>query len=135
MKKIFAIPVEGGKLSAHFGRSEAFAFVEVEGNDIQRVTVKQTPEHQPGAFPRFVAAQGATDVIAGGMGPQAVNLFNEAGINVFLGAPIDQPENLVRDFLQEKLQLSSNACSHDGHGHDHDHHHDHGHGHGHHPHH
>lgn len=137
MKKIFAIPVEGENLSAHFGRSEAFAFVEVEGNDIQRVTLKPTPEHQPGSFPRFVAAQGATDVIAGGMGPHAVSLFNEAGINVFLGAPIDRPENLVRDFLQGSLQLSANYCDHDGegHGHDHHHHHGHGHGHGHHPHH
>ncbi|MGC8865211.1 MAG: NifB/NifX family molybdenum-iron cluster-binding protein [Bacteroidales bacterium] len=133
MKKIFAVPVEGDVLSAHFGSSEAFAFVEVEGNTIVKVTRMETPVHEHGAFPRFVAAHGATDVIAGGMGPHAVNLFKESGINVYLGAPIDRPENLVRDFLQGVLKLSANYCSHDDQGHDHDHHSHHGHGH--HPHH
>ena len=79
------------------------------------------PEHQPGTFPKWVAANGATDVIAGGMGPMAVNLFNEAGVNVFVGAPADTAENLVNQFLAGKLSLNANYCNQDdehGHGHD-----------------
>lgn len=129
MKKIFAIPIEGDMLSSHFGSSEAFAFVEVEGNDIKSIILKEAPEHQPGSFPRFVAAHGATDVIAGGIGPHAVHLFHEAGINVFVGAPIDRPENLVREFLRGNLKLSANSCKHEVEGHAHDHHHHHKHRH------
>lgn len=77
----------GDILSAHFGHCQAFAFVDVENNAITNITMMDPPEHQPGTFPKWVAANGATDVIAGGMGPMAVNLFNEAGINVFVGAP------------------------------------------------
>jgi predicted Fe-Mo cluster-binding NifX family protein len=123
MKKKIAIPLEGNVLSAHFGHCQAFAFVEVENNEIKNITVLDPPEHQPGTFPRFVAAQGATDVIGGGMGPQAISLFNEAGVNVFIGAPIDTPEKLVRSFLDGNLQLSANYCNHDGHKHEHGHHH------------
>lgn len=126
MKKIIAIPLENGILSAHFGRCQAFAFVHVENNVIKNVEVLETPEHQPGSFPRFVAANGATDVIAGGMGPQAISLFNQAGINVFIGAPVDTPEQLVNDFLSGKLLLNANYCDHDHHDH-HDHHHGHHH--------
>jgi predicted Fe-Mo cluster-binding NifX family protein len=119
MKKIIAIPLENGVLSTHFGHCQAFAFVNVENDKITNITVLDPPEHQPGTFPRFVAANGATDVIGGGMGPQAISLFNAANVNVFIGAPVETPENLVNDFLAGKLQLSANYCDHDSEGHGH----------------
>jgi predicted Fe-Mo cluster-binding NifX family protein len=124
MKKRIAIPIENGLLCSHFGHCQAFAFVDVEGDKITDVTVLDPPEHMPGSFPRFIAEQGATDVIGGGMGPQAVNLFNQAGINVFIGAPVDKPEQLVSDFIKGDLQLNANYCDHGegGHGHGHHHH-------------
>jgi len=125
MKKKIAIPLEGNVLSAHFGHCEAFAFVEVEDNEIKNITVLDPPEHQPGTFPRFVAAQGATDVIGGGMGNRAIELFKEASVNVFIGAPIDKPEKLVIDFLSGKLKLNANYCDHGGEGHEHTHGHHH----------
>ncbi|HBI81730.1 MAG TPA: ATPase [Bacteroidales bacterium] len=122
MNKRIAIPVENDVLSSHFGRCQAFAFVDVENDTVTKVTVLAPPAHQPGTFPRFVAANGATDVIAGGMGPQAIDLFNQAGVNVFIGAPVEEPAKLVSDFITGKLQLSANYCDHsDGHHHDHHH--------------
>jgi predicted Fe-Mo cluster-binding NifX family protein len=125
MKKIIAIPIEGQVLSEHFGHCQAFAYVDVDNNRITNITIKDPPEHQPGTYPRWVAANGATDVIAGGMGPMAVNLFIEAGVNVFVGAPVDSPVNLVNNFLAGKLTLNANYCDHHGegdhHGHEHRH--------------
>lgn len=125
MKKRIAIPMAGGKLSAHFGHCEAFTFVDVQDDKIIQVKSFDPPEHQPGTFPRWVAAQGATDVLAGGMGPQAVGLFNQFGINVFVGAPVKTAEELVDDFIHNRLDLSANYCDHDsdGHHHGHGHHH------------
>ncbi len=137
MKKIIAIPLSGGKLSAHFGHSEAFAFVTTENQSIQGIITATPPEHVPGSFPRWVAANGATEVIAGGMGPQAVSIFNNLGINVFVGAPALDPLEIVEAYLEGKLQLQANYCDHDshhhgdGHHHDHHHHHNHNHEHGH----
>jgi predicted Fe-Mo cluster-binding NifX family protein len=91
MKKIIAIPLENGVLSAHFGHCQAFAFVEVENDKITNITVLDPPQHQTGTFPRFVASHGATDVIAGGMGPQAISLFLDSNVNVFLGATVKTP--------------------------------------------
>lgn len=123
MKKRIAVPVENGVLCAHFGHCQAFAFVDVSDTQITNLTVMNPPEHQPGTYPRWVAENGATDVIAGGMGPMAVNLFNEAGVNVFVGAPVESPEQLVRNFLAGRLTLNANYCDHHGegghHGHEH----------------
>jgi len=121
MNKRIAIPVENGILCPHFGHCQAFAFVDVKGNLITDVSIIDPPEHQPGTFPRFVTAHGATDVIGGGMGPQAIALFNEAGINVFIGAPVAGPKKLVQDFISGNLQLSANYCDHGSEGHEHVH--------------
>jgi predicted Fe-Mo cluster-binding NifX family protein len=107
-------------LCSHFGHCQAFAFVEVINGIITDIRLVNPPEHQPGTYPKFVEAQGATDVIGGGMGPQAITLFNEAGINVFIGAPAEDPAKIADDFIQGKLQLSANECDH--HGKDHEHH-------------
>lgn len=121
MNKRIAIPVENGKLWPHFGHCQAFAFVDVKDNLITDISIIDPPEHQPGTFPRFVSAHGATDVIGCGMGPQAITLFNEAGINVFIGAPVAEPKILVQDFIGGNLQLSANYCDHGSEGHEHVH--------------
>lgn len=123
MDKRIAIPIEDGLLCAHFGHCQAFAFVDVKNDVITNIEIIDPPEHQPGTFPRFVASHGATDVIGGGMGPQAISLFNAVGINVFIGAPLDKPETLVSDFIKGNLQLSANYCDHGSEGHEHGHHH------------
>lgn len=131
MKKIIAIPLEAGKLSPHFGHSESFAFVTTEDEKVISVITATPPEHVPGSFPRWVAANGATDVIVGGMGPQAVNLFNSFNINVFVGAPSLNPVELAEKFVQGKLSLQANYCNHDENHHLGAHHHHHHHGHSH----
>jgi len=114
MKKRIAIPMTGSVLSEHFGHCQTFAYVDIDNNSIINITVMNPPEHQPGTYPRWVADNGATDVIAGGMGTMAINLFNEAGVNVFVGAPVDTPTNLVNNLLAKKLSLSANYCNNHG---------------------
>ncbi len=112
MKKRIAIPMENGKLCAHFGHCQQFAIVDVTKNTIEKVKEITPPEHQPGLYPKWIAEHGVTDVIAGGMGQQAINLFNQQNINVFVGAPIQQADELVNDFLANKLSLNANYCDH-----------------------
>lgn len=113
MEKYIAVPLEGGVLCAHFGHCEEFAIVKVVDNEIREIKTLTPPEHVPGLYPRWVASFGVTDVIAGGMGQKAINLFNEQNINAFVGAPIDKVENLVNNFIAGNLSLNANYCNHD----------------------
>ena len=113
MNKCIAIPLQNGILCPHFGHCEQFAIVTVKDGVVTDVKELSPPDHVPGLYPRWVAQFGVTDVIAGGMGQQAIMLFNQQNINVFVGAPLKSPKELVEDFLANKLSLSANYCNHD----------------------
>jgi predicted Fe-Mo cluster-binding NifX family protein len=112
MTRTIAVPTSNGKLDGHFGHCKQFAMVKVDENTIKEITYLDAPPHQPGLLPPWLADRGATDIIAGGMGQRAIDLFNERSINVFVGAPSLTPEELVQGFLQETLSFSANYCDH-----------------------
>ena len=108
----FAIPIADGKLTAHFGHCKEFAMVEVEDQKILGTEMLDPPPHEPGVLPRWLKEQGANVVIAGGMGQRAIELFNQAGIQVFVGAPVDEPQELVKSYLNQTLVTGGNVCDH-----------------------
>lgn len=112
MNKRIAIPVENGMLCPHFGHCQQFAIVDVKDGEITGTKFLTPPEHQPGLYPRWIAQFEVTDVIAGGLGQRAIDLFNEQNINVFVGAPLQDPTELVADFVEGNLNLSANYCDH-----------------------
>ncbi len=46
------------------------------------------------------------------MGQRAIELFKQAGIQVFVGAPVDAPEELVKSYLNQTLVTGGNVCDH-----------------------
>ena len=108
----FAIPLAQGKLTAHFGHCQEFALIEVEGNQITNKQLLVPPPHEPGVLPQWLHEQGASVIIAGGMGQRAVNLFNQNGIKVVTGAPVLEPETLVKNYLNNTLETGGNLCDH-----------------------
>jgi predicted Fe-Mo cluster-binding NifX family protein len=109
-----AIPLAGGKLTAHFGHCEQFAVVDVdsESKTITDQAVLAPPAHEPGVLPAWLAEQGVGVVIAGGMGQRAQGLFSQQNIQVVVGAPAETPERLVTDYLAGTLQVGDNVCDH-----------------------
>jgi len=107
-----AIPLENGLLCAHFGHCQTFAIVTVKNSTISEIKEIAPPSHQPGLYPRWIALHGVKDVIAGGMGQKAIALFNQQDINAFVGAPVKSAEEIVKDFLADKLILNANYCNH-----------------------
>lgn len=129
MRKI-AVPVVNNKLSAHFGHCDYFAFFTEENGVIIKRENIQSPAHSPGIIPKWIAAQGATEIIAGGMGVMAQQIFAQHNVKVILGAAEIEPEQLVKDYIAGTLQFGDNTCDHpNGHGHGgnhgHRHHHHH----------
>ncbi len=111
---IIAIPVANGKLSMHFGHCEQFALIKVDESSktIEETTLLQPPPHEPGVLPRWLHEQGATLIIAGGMGKRAQQLFMQNGVQVLTGAPSDTPENIVSAYLAGTLETGINVCDH-----------------------
>ena len=110
----YAIPVSAGVLSPHFGHCEQFALIDADENkkSILKKEMVTAPPHQPGLLPSWLAGQGVQVVIAGGMGSNAISLFQQNGINVLLGAPSNTPEKVVSDYLQGRLVTGDNRCDH-----------------------
>jgi predicted Fe-Mo cluster-binding NifX family protein len=111
-KHLIAIPLENGRLCQHFGHCQQFALVEAEEGMILNETLVTPPPHEPGLLPAWLAEKGVTEVIAGGMGQRAVNLFAAQNIRVHVGAQAKNPKELVSDWLQQSLVTGTNACDH-----------------------
>lgn len=112
MKKRIAIPLENGILCSHFGHCQQFAIIDADIETISEEQFITPPPHEPGLLPGWLAEKGVTDVIAGGMGQRAINLFNQQNINVFVGAPIKTPRELANDLLNDSLAAGANYCDH-----------------------
>lgn len=112
MKKRIAIPLEDGKLCAHFGHCRQFALIDTENGQISGETFLLPPPHEPGLLPAWLGERQVTDVIAGGMGQRAIELFNRQNINVFVGAPLKSPRELASDLLRDALEAGANYCDH-----------------------
>ncbi len=109
-----AIPTAEGKLCLHFGHCQEFALLEVD-TEAKKILSKQMlppPPHEPGVLPRWLSEQGVNLVIAGGMGARAQGFFSQFGIDVLVGAPVDEPEAVVQAWLDGTLQLGGNVCDH-----------------------
>jgi len=112
MKKLIAVPITNGQLSAHFGHCEKFWIFTAENNKITFDELITPPPHEPGLLPRFLAEKGVNAIIAGGMGSRAQALFNQNNIDVYFGVDADKPANLVQRLLENTLESGVNLCDH-----------------------
>jgi predicted Fe-Mo cluster-binding NifX family protein len=106
-----AIAKEGNEVSAHFGHCTEYAVFDIMDKKITKKTILQSPGHEPGKLPPFLAGHKVTHVIAGGMGPRAVDLFCANNIEVILGigGPIDE---VIRAFVEGSITPGQSMCSH-----------------------
>lgn len=112
MKKI-VIPIDaGGVLNTHFGHSPYFLIATVVDNNVEKKEVLPAPPHEPGLLPKWMEKLGVTHVLAGGVGQKAIDLFEERGIKVQIGAPKMDSNQLLVDFLNGNMEFSSNRCTH-----------------------
>ncbi len=108
-----AIPVEGEILSPHFGHADKFMFFDIDDGKIVSTEITPTPEHMEGSFPDWIKSNKANVVIVTGIGPKAVEMFNQAGITVITNAVPDKPRKIVEDFIDNKLDTSyDSVCEH-----------------------
>jgi len=109
-----AIPLVNGRLSPHFGHCESFALIDVDkvGKEILKRSDIEAPVHQPGLLPGWLHERDVQMIFAGGMGGRAQELFIQKGIEVLVGTPSDDPEKIVKSWMNGMLTLGENVCDH-----------------------
>lgn len=113
MNKKIAVPVDNnGNLDGHFGHCKYFALFQTNNGKITAEEMVTPPPHEPGVLPKWLADNGVTDVLAGGMGNRAIQIFNQNKVNVFVGAPGLNAGELVNGFLKNTITFNANYCDH-----------------------
>ena len=109
---IIAIPTVDGVLCPHFGHCQQFAILDVDtdAKSINSTEMLTPPLHEPGVLPMWLSKLGCNVIIAGGMGGRAVELFQQNGIKVIMGAPNGKPEEIVTDYINSELATGANPC-------------------------
>ena len=109
MKKI-AVACENENVTHHFGHCANFNLYDCDGEKILSSEIVANPGHRPGFLPNFLNDMGVNVIISGGMGGGAVDIFNEKGIEVILGASGDA-KTAVLAYLKGELVSSGEVCS------------------------
>lgn len=107
-----AVPLDGDQVSQHFGHVTVFAIYDIDGDSISSRQIP-SPGHEPGKLPVFLHGEGVSCVIAGGMGPRAVELFCDRGIDVIMGVS-GSADDAVRAYRDGTLTHGESTCHHTG---------------------
>ena len=110
----YAVPTSGGMIAQHFGHCEKFVIFDIneEKKEIVGKEMLTPPGHEPGVLPAWLAEQGASVIIAGGMGSRAQMLFAENRIQVAVNVVETDPEKAVKAYLDGLLEVGDAVCDH-----------------------
>jgi predicted Fe-Mo cluster-binding NifX family protein len=95
----------------HFGRAPTFTILDMESGEVN--VIPNTSEHFGGIGlpPEALAKEGVHVMLCGGLGPKAVMMFEQAGIDVFVGAA-GTVSNMIKAWQEGRLAEATdeNAC-------------------------
>lgn len=103
MKRV-AIPIVNNLLSEYFGECNHYEIFEIDKNVSGRKTAHIPVGITISDLPGWLEKQGITDVIAYKLNREIISLFASRKVNLFVGIPINTPENLIEDYLNGKLE-------------------------------
>ena len=110
-----AVASDGTLVTGHFGHCENFHVYHTENEKVVSSETIANPGHKPGFLPNFLNDMGVNVIISGGMGGGAVEIFNEKGIEVVVGAT-GEAKDAVEMYLKGLLKSTGSVC--------HEHHHE-----------
>ena len=99
----------GNTVSGHFGHCDNFNLYDADGGVITAEESIPNPGPRPGFLPKSLADKGVQVIIAGGMGGGAVEIFNERGVEVIVGATGDS-RTAVEAYLKGELKSTGSVC-------------------------
>jgi len=94
-----AIPISEGRLFPSFGKATEFAIFHIQNQQIIKKEILHPPSHAPGVLPDWLHDLGVSVIIAGNMGPKAMENFRAKGTTVITGSSSTSPDELVQQHL------------------------------------
>ena len=95
----------------HFGRVPTYTIVDLDTNEVK--VISNTSEHMGGRGypPEIMAKEGVNAMVCQGLGRRAISMFEQMGIDVFIGAS-GTVRDVIKAFKQGILQKASqgDAC-------------------------
>lgn len=104
-----AVASENEMVTEHFGHCINFNIFEAENGQITKSDSIANPGHRPGFLPEFLSNLGVNVIISGGMGSGAIDIFNEKGIDVIVGAS-GNAKAIAEQYLQGSLKSTGSVC-------------------------
>lgn len=104
-----AVASMGQEVAQHFGHCEGFNIYEAENGTLLSETFIPNPGHKPGFLPNFLHEKGVAVIISGGMGQGAVEIFDEHGMEVVVGASGDA-RTAADAYLAGNLKSTGSIC-------------------------
>lgn len=106
-----AIAADGTEVAPHFGRCEGYVIAEIGDGEVRGHERIANPGHEPGRLPALLHHHGVECIVAGGMGPRAVGVFDAYGIAHIAGVrgPI---EETLQKLADGSLEAGESACHH-----------------------
>ena len=110
------IPTMGNKgldenVSEHFGQAPTFTISNTDTNEVK--VVPNTSEHRGGTGypPQIMADEGVEVMLCSGIGSRAISMFEQFGIEVYVGAHGTAKES-IQAWQEGRLQVATdaNAC-------------------------
>ncbi len=99
------------QVGEHFGRVPTFTVVDIETNEVK--VIPNVSHHMGGRGypPELIANAGAHVMLCSGLGRRAITMFEESGIEVYIGAH-GTVENAIQMWKNNMLQMATdkNAC-------------------------
>lgn len=102
------------QLSEHFGRAPYFLVIDLEnGHIIRQRTVPNTSEHFSGTGrpPDRILELKPNALITYGIGPRALNIFQNAGVAV-LKANANTVKDVIAAYINNRLEELTEGCHH-----------------------
>ncbi len=106
-----AIAVNGAEVAAHFGRCEGYVVADIDDGKVGAQERIENPGHEPGRLPAMLHDLGVECIVAGGMGPRAIALFESYSIDQVTGVQGTVEETLAR-LTDGSLEAGESACHH-----------------------
>jgi predicted Fe-Mo cluster-binding NifX family protein len=104
-----AVASENEMVTGHFGHCINFNIYNAENNNILSTVSIPNPGHRPGFLPNFLNDMGVNVIISGGMGGGAIDIFNEKGIEVVVGAA-GEAKSAAEAYLAGELKSTGSVC-------------------------
>lgn len=110
--KVLAMPLDNGKVSAHFGHAPSFVITEIQDGKVVSSKEELSPKHEPGVIPKWLADLGVNTLLCGGLGGSARNIMEKNGINVISGINEVSTQDAIDMYLRGELTDTGGTCDH-----------------------